>query len=53
MYENGYFNVLTVFSVRFWLEPGKNMKDMSTFFILYNCFEDIPCFFLQGDINCW
>ena len=23
------------------------MQDMSTFFILYNCFEDIPCFFFS------
>ena len=31
----------------------KICKNTSTFFIFYNCFADIPCFFLQGEINCW
>ena len=38
------FNVLTVISVRFWLESGKICKNTSTFFIFYNCFADIPFF---------
>ena len=45
MQENGYFNALTVFSVRFWLESGKICKNTFTFFIFYNCFADIPFFF--------
>ena len=44
---------LAVFSVRFWLESGKMCKNKSTFFIFTILFADIPCFFLQGEINSW
>ena len=44
---------LAVFSVRFWLESGKMCKNKSTYFMFYIFFADIPCFFLQGEINFW
>ena len=43
---------LAVSLVRFWLESGKLCKK-STFFIFTTFFADIPCFFLQGEINSW
>ena len=39
-------------SVRFWLESGSMCKNKFTFFI-FTFFADIPCFFLQGEINSW
>ena len=55
MSENGYFNVLAVLSVRFWLKSGKNTQEYvhSLYFFLH-IFANIPYFFyLQGEINCW
>ena len=39
--------------MRFWLESGKMCKNKFTFFVFYIFFADIPCFFLQGEINSW
>ena len=54
MQENGYFNVLTVFSVRFWLESGKNMQEYVHFLYFLQLFCRYSVFFfLQGEINGW
>ena len=48
--KNGYFNVFSVFSVRFWLESGKMCKIKSTFFI-FTIFLQIFSVFSLGEIN--
>ena len=29
------------------------MQEHVHFLYFYTCFADIPCFFFQGEINCW
>ena len=53
MQENGYFNVLTVFSVRIWMESGKNKQEYVHFLYFFINILQIFRFFLQGEINCW
>ena len=37
--------------MRFWLESGKNMHEYVHFLYFLQLFADIPCFFLQGELN--
>ena len=41
------FQCFNVFSVRFWLESGKDMQEYVHFLIFYNCFADISCCFFS------